>query len=178
MADKFNVWVTGAGWDGLPELLLGATAGGGSVLKIFPPNTSATATAAQNKTTKAIAARGNFFSGSGTGVSKPAFATAEGIGRSPGFVPVMINFGSSDSGACGAVIFWKHVGHSITVPLCDESHFMCWPHTGHANLNSLMADRKAFHIRAPSATWFFQSFNPKAQKQKRSLRLGVLASLR
>jgi hypothetical protein len=37
------------------------------------------------------------------------------------------------------VIFWKQVGHSITVPLCDESHFMCWPHTGHAYLNSLMA---------------------------------------
>jgi hypothetical protein len=51
----------------------------------------------------------------------------------------MMNFESADSGACGAVIFWKHVGHSITVPLCDESHFMCWPQTGHAYLNSLMA---------------------------------------
>jgi hypothetical protein len=67
----------------------------------------------------------------------------------------MMNFESSDSGACGAVIFWKHVGHSITVPLCDESHFMCCPHTGQAYLNSLMAGGKAFHIRAPSATWFF-----------------------
>jgi hypothetical protein len=68
----------------------------------------------------------------------------------------MINFGSSDSGACGAMIFWKHVGHSIVVPLCDESHFMCWPQTGHAYLNSLMAGGKAFHIRAPSATRFFR----------------------
>jgi hypothetical protein len=67
----------------------------------------------------------------------------------------MINFGSSVAGACGAVIFWKQVGHSITVPLCDESHFMCWPHTGHAYLNSLMAGGKAFHIRAPSATRIF-----------------------
>jgi hypothetical protein len=61
------------------------------------------------------------------------------MGRSPTFLPVMINFESSVSGACGAVIFWKQVGHSITVPLCDESHFMCWPHTGHAYLNSLIA---------------------------------------
>jgi hypothetical protein len=77
------------------------------------------------------------------------------MGRSPTFVPVMMNFGSSVAGACGAVIFWKHVGHSITVPLCDESHFMCWPQIGHAYLNSLMAAGKAFHIRAASATWFF-----------------------
>jgi hypothetical protein len=55
-----------------------------------------------------------------------------------------MNFWSSDAGACGAVIFWKHVGHSITVPLRDESHIMCWPHTGQANLNSLMAAPKHF----------------------------------
>jgi len=30
-----------------------------------------------------------------------------GMGRSPTFVPVMMNFGSSVAGACGAVIFWK-----------------------------------------------------------------------
>jgi hypothetical protein len=46
-----------------------------------------------------------------------------------------------------------------------------------------MAGGKAFHILAPAATWFFQSFNAKAQsrgdaKQKNSLRLGVFASLR
>jgi len=41
------------------------------------------------------------------------------------------------------------------VPLCDESHLMCWPHTGHAYLNSLMAAGKAFHIRASAAMWFF-----------------------
>jgi argininosuccinate lyase len=45
------------------------------------------------------------------------------------------------------VIFWKHVGHSITVPACDESHIMCWPHTGQAYLNSLMAVGITFHIR-------------------------------
>jgi hypothetical protein len=129
--------------------------GGGAGLKISPQNTNSATTAAQTKTTRTMAATGKFLAGSGALDNKLAFAMADGIGRSPVFVPVMINFGSSDSGACGAVIFWKHVGHSITVPLCDESHFMCWPHTGHAYLNSLMADGKAFHIRAPSATWFF-----------------------
>jgi hypothetical protein len=94
-------------------------------VKIFPPNTNSATAAAKSKTTQAIAAAGDFFTGSSTGAIKLAFATAEGTGRSPVFVPVMMNFGSSDSGACGAVIFWKHVGHSITVPLCDESHFMC-----------------------------------------------------
>ena len=155
MDDKFNVWVIGSGWDGLPELLLGATAGGGSGLKIFPQNTNSATAAAQNKTTKAIAATGDFFSGSRMGVIKPAFATVDGIGRSPVFVPDMINFGSSDSGACGTMIFWKHVGHSIVVPLCDESHLMCWPQTGHAYLNSLMAAGKAFHIRVSAAMWIF-----------------------
>src|SRR5271154_257761 len=67
-----------------------------------------------------------------------------GTGRSPFFVPVMMNFGSSVSGACGTVIFWKQVGHSICEPACDESHLMCWPHTGQAYLNSLMALRKHF----------------------------------
>src|ERR1019366_180630 len=104
-------------------------------LKIFPRNTNTAATAAQSKTTKTNAATGKCFSGA---VAAPKSATAAGIGRSPTFVPVMINFGSSVLGACGAVIFWKHVGHSITVPLCVESHWMCWPQTGHTYLNSLM----------------------------------------
>jgi hypothetical protein len=128
--------------------------GGGTGLNIVPQNANSATAAAQSKTTIMIAATSDFFSGSGAEVI-PAFATAEGIGRSPVFVPVMINFGSSVAGACGAVIFWKQVGHSITVPLCDESHFMCWPHTGQAYLNSLMAAGKAFHIRAPAATWIF-----------------------
>jgi hypothetical protein len=61
-----------------------------------------------------------------------------------------MNLGSSDAGACGTTIFWKHVGHSDTEPLWVESHFMCCPHTGHAYLNSLMP-RQTFHIRAPAA---------------------------
>jgi hypothetical protein len=152
--NKFNVSLIGAGCDRLPGVPLVVTAVFGAGLKIFPPNANAAASATQSKTTKAIATTGNFFTGSDAGVI-PAFATAAGIGRSPTFVPVMINFESSVAGACGAVIFWKHVGHSITVPLCDESHFMCWPQIGHAYLNSLMAGGKVSHIRAPSATWFF-----------------------
>ena len=80
-----------------------------------------------------------------------------GAGRSPTFVPVMMNFCSSDAGACGTVIFWKHVGHSITEPPCDESHFMCWPHTGHAYLNSLMALPKHFTFIARRQRPFFES---------------------
>ncbi len=80
-----------------------------------------------------------------------------GAGRSPTFVPVMMNFGSAVAGACGTVIFWKHVGHSITEPACDESHLMCWPHTGQAYLNSLMAVGQTFHIRAGSGNEVFTS---------------------
>jgi hypothetical protein len=40
------------------------------------------------------------------------------------------------AGAWRAIIFWKQVGHSITEPPNDASHLICWPHTGHANLNS------------------------------------------
>src|ERR1017187_5252398 len=70
------------------------------------------------------------------------------------FEPVRMNFWSSDAGACGTVIFWKHVGQSITEPACDESHLMCCPHTGHAYLNSLMPvpewsdGRNISHLRA------------------------------
>ena len=35
--------------------------------------------------------------------------------------------------------FRKHVGHGICEPVSLESAVMCWPHTGQANLNSLMA---------------------------------------
>src|SRR5208283_4318017 len=76
-------------------------------------------------------------------------------GRSPTLVPVMMNFWASVVGACGTVIFWKHVGHSICEPACDESHLMCWPHTGQAYLNSLMALAETFHICRRTATKFF-----------------------
>jgi hypothetical protein len=78
--------------------------------------------------------KGEFF----FGVAGLVAASTGMVFLSVSLVPVRINFGSSDAGACGAVIFWKHVGHSITEPPWDESHIMCWPHTGHAYLNSLM----------------------------------------
>src|SRR5208282_1330950 len=104
-------------------------------LKIFPRNTNAPATTAQSKRATTNTAIGKCFSGS---ASTPESGAA-GTGRSPPtFVPAMINFGFSTAGACGTVIFWKHVGHSITVLLRHDSHLMCWPQTGQANVNSLM----------------------------------------
>jgi hypothetical protein len=97
-----------------------------------------------------------------------------GAGRSPTLVPVMMNLWSSDEGACGTVIFWKQVGHSIFVPACDESHRMCWPHTGQAYLNSLIEVRRTFHICARSAMGFFEVFQPGGTTEM-PLRLRVFA---
>src|SRR5512132_4247169 len=44
----------------------------------------------------------------------------------------------SARGAGGTTIFWKQVGQSSWVPLLLESAVICWPHTGQANLNSLI----------------------------------------
>jgi hypothetical protein len=66
-------------------------------------------------------------------------------------MPVRINFWSLPAGACGTMIFWKHVGQTIIVPDCDESHLMCWLQTGQAYLNSLMR-HATFHICPPAAT--------------------------
>ncbi|HZL77792.1 MAG TPA: hypothetical protein VFC17_02995 [Candidatus Limnocylindrales bacterium] len=116
-----------------------------------------------------MAATGEPFAGNGV---PPEFATTAGTGRSPTFVPVRINFGSSDAGACGAVIFWKHVGHSITEPPCDESHIMCWPHTGHAYLNSLMLRENISHS-PPDGNVHFSShnLNPDLNRNRRGNRL-------
>ena len=63
----------------------------------------------------------------------------EGAGRGlPTWDADKMNFGSADEGAWGTTIFWKQVGHSICPPLVVESAVMCWPHTGQANLNSLI----------------------------------------
>jgi hypothetical protein len=65
------------------------------------------------------------------------------------------------------VIFWKQVGHSMTEPPCDTSHIMCWPHTGQANLNSLMGfSAQTFHIRAALATRIFQAGSRKGAKMQ------------
>src|SRR5947208_804209 len=84
--------------------------------------------------TMIAAARGDFLGAESGARSSGAL----GIGRSVFLVPVRMNFCSSVAGAWGTVIFWKQVGQSICVPACDESHLMCWPHTGQAYLNSLI----------------------------------------
>ena len=50
-----------------------------------------------------------------------------------------MSFENAEAGACGTIIFWKQVGQSSCVPLLLEAAVMCCPHTGQANLNSLIA---------------------------------------
>ena len=59
-----------------------------------------------------------------------------------------MSFVSADVGAWGTTIFWKQVGHSICLPLVLESAVICWPQTGHANLNSLIASAPTISHRA------------------------------
>ena len=124
--------------DRVPEewALLTAFVPVGADPKIIPRNTNTAATPTQSKMTRAIPGNKKFFGG---GFAAPESTDAVRMGRSPAFLPFRMNFGSSVAGAWGTVIFWKHVGHSICVPACDESHLMCWPHTGQAYLNSLTA---------------------------------------
>src|SRR5512137_823960 len=50
-----------------------------------------------------------------------------------------MNLVSLEAGAWGTTIFWKQVGQEICAPDVVESAVRCWPQTGHANLNSLIA---------------------------------------
>jgi hypothetical protein len=50
-------------------------------------------------------ARGELFSGALLAAAA-ALTSASGIFFSVNLVPVRMNFGSSDAGACGAMIFW------------------------------------------------------------------------
>jgi hypothetical protein len=68
-----------------------------------------------------------------------------------------MNFESCDAGAWGTTIFWKQVGHSICPPLVLESAVMCWPQTGHANLNSLIASAATIPQAAEEDNAFFGS---------------------
>jgi hypothetical protein len=73
----------------------------------------------------------------------------------------------------------------MTEPLCDESHFMCWPQTGQAYLNSLMADAAGniSHSRPDGNAVFSKSCHAPVKTamapagNEKSLRLGVLVSL-
>jgi hypothetical protein len=96
--------------------------------------------AAKTKTANPMPTTKKLFA---AGRAVPAREFAAGF-FSTNLEPVSIYFCVSDAGACGAVIFWKHVGQSITVPACDASQIICWPQTGHANLNSLMLRSKHF----------------------------------
>ena len=64
---------------------------------------------------------------------------------------------STDLGAWGTTIFWKQVGHSICPPALVESAVMCWPQTGHANLNSLIASAPTIPHRTTEDNAFFGS---------------------
>src|SRR5262249_4979195 len=66
----------------------------------------------------------------------------------------MMNF-ESPAAACGTTIFWKQVGHSRWLPLALESAVMCCPHTGHANLNSLIRFGPTIPYPAPAHKPFF-----------------------
>jgi hypothetical protein len=64
---------------------------------------------------------------------------------------------SADVGAWGTTIFWKQVGQPIWLPLALESAVICWPQTGHANLNSLIASAPTISHRAGDDNAFFGS---------------------
>ena len=49
------------------------------------------------------------------------------------------NFESPAAGAWGTTILRKQGGQLSCPPLVLESAVMCWPQTGHANLNSLIS---------------------------------------
>ena len=55
--------------------------------------------------------------------------------------------------AWGTTSWRKQVGHAIGEPLLPESHVMCWPQTGQANLNSLMLQKTCVVQSSPQ--WHF-----------------------
>src|SRR5260370_38857970 len=60
-----------------------------------------------------------------------------------------MSFEKAEAGACGTIIFWKQVGQSSCVPLVLEAAGMGCPHTGQANLNSLIALAKTIPHPTP-----------------------------
>ena len=73
--------------------------------------------------------------GAGSGEGTRPVETGRGLAT---WEAERMNLVSADEGACGTTIFRKQVGHSMCPPLVLESAVMCWPQTGHANLNSLI----------------------------------------
>jgi hypothetical protein len=125
--------------------------------KIFPRNTNTTATAAQSKTTKAIAAIGDFFTG---GVVVPKFVIAVGTSRLPAFCPVMINCTSSVAGDCGTMILLeaRRTFHHRVAPPRLALDVLAANRTDKFKLAHAIGE--AFHICAPLATGFFKGFFP------------------
>ena len=89
----------------------------------------------------------------------------------------IMSFESVEAGAWGTMILRKQVGQSIFPPLALESAVICWPQTGHANLNSLIAvGPKPFHTElAPTIL-----FSPENIRNNHNGRVaaGVLACRR
>src|SRR6266550_2475416 len=108
-------------------------------LRILSRKTNAVPPTEQNTTRRATAAEGNFFADATA--SDPAAPV--GDGRLVTSEAVSTRFGDPAADGCGTISFRKHVGHSICEPLVRASHVMCWPHTGQANLNSLMLRKAA-----------------------------------
>jgi hypothetical protein len=60
------------------------------------------------------------------------------VGRDGTSAAVRTKPGESAAGALGTTSLRKQVGQSIGEPVAVESHVMCWPQTGQANLKELM----------------------------------------
>jgi hypothetical protein len=84
-------------------------------------------------------------------------ASADGGRGLPTWTAESSNFVWFDAGAWGTTIFRKQVGHSICPPLVLESAVICWPQTGHANLNSLIASTATIPQAAGNDNAFFGS---------------------
>src|SRR5688572_8216504 len=98
--------------------------------------TTAPATRASRMITSTTAATGNFFA---AGRDRVSPATMPDFGRWSTSDAAKTSLELPSLGAWGTTILRKQVGHSICEPPTVESHVMCWPQTGQANLNSLMA---------------------------------------
>ena len=90
----------------------------------------------------------------GSGPSEEAASALVGRGFAT-WEAERINLLSPASGAWGTTIFRKQVGQSICPPLVLESAVICWPHTGQANLKSLIASLPTIPHGATATTMLF-----------------------
>src|SRR5208282_1490459 len=104
-------------------------------LKIRPRNRKSAAPAMQSTRSKATMTGMDVRTGVGGRGANCAAASADAGRGLPTWEADRMNLVSAEAGACGTTIFWKQVGHSTCPPLVLESAVICWPQTGHANLN-------------------------------------------